>query len=228
MDCEAPGERDACPGSRFGPYMDTAHFEEADFVEAEQIVPGERSARVERPPAQAAEQVPDPTGPLSGVVLVDTATLFAGPLAATILGDHGADVIKVEHPEVIDEPWFRSGAGRAEHADLLDGHVGGSNSRHDLDTVVREFERAQAAVTPVYDIRDLFEDPQYQALDTITTVDDEDLGPLRMQNVLFRLSDTPRSIRWTGRSRGADNADVRGGLEVSAEELDALLEKKVV
>ena len=30
--------------------------------------------------------------------MVDAATLFAGPLAATYLGDFGADVVKVEHP----------------------------------------------------------------------------------------------------------------------------------
>ena len=38
------------------------------------------------------------TGPLAGLKVVDAATLFAGPLAATYLGDFGADVVKVEHP----------------------------------------------------------------------------------------------------------------------------------
>ncbi|GII86115.1 CoA transferase [Sphaerisporangium siamense] len=134
----------------------------------------------------------------------------------------------VGHPEVIDEPWFAAGATRAEHADLLDGYVGGWIAERDLDTVVAEFERVEAAVAPIYDVRDVFEDPQYRALDTITTVPDDDLGPLRMQNVLFRLSETPGSIRWTGRERGADNADVWGGLGVSADELAALREKGVV
>jgi len=134
----------------------------------------------------------------------------------------------VGHPEVIDEEWFASGARRAEHADLLDGYVGDWIARHELSEVIEAFERAEAAVAPIYDTRDLFEDPQYQALDTITTVADDDLGPLRMQNVLFRLSETPGSIRWAGRARGADNEDVWGGLGVSAGELAALRDKGVV
>lgn len=35
---------------------------------------------------------------LSGVRVVDAATIYAGPMIATLLGDFGADVVKVEHP----------------------------------------------------------------------------------------------------------------------------------
>jgi crotonobetainyl-CoA:carnitine CoA-transferase CaiB-like acyl-CoA transferase len=37
-------------------------------------------------------------GPLDGLRVIDTATLAAGPMAATVLGEYGAEVIKVELP----------------------------------------------------------------------------------------------------------------------------------
>ena len=66
------------------------------------------------------------------------------------------------------------------------------------------------------------------ARDTITTVDDEDLGPLKMQNLIFRLGDTPGGIRWTGRRLGQDNEAVYASLGIEAERLAALQEKGVV
>ncbi|MER5771837.1 CaiB/BaiF CoA transferase family protein [Streptomyces sp. NPDC001985] len=135
----------------------------------------------------------------------------------------------VGHPEVIDEPWFAGGSGRARHSDLLDGHVGGWIAERDADEVISAFEEAQAAIAPVYDIRDVLADPQYRALDTVTTVDDPDLGPLRMQNVLFRLDRTPGSIRSTGAAKGAHNQEIYGGrLGLTTGEIDRLHAKGVL
>jgi len=128
----------------------------------------------------------------------------------------------VGHPDVISEPWFETGRGRAEHADQLDSMVGAWIGDRDLDDVVDQFEKASAAVAPVYDIAGIFEDPQYEALDSITTIDDEDLGPIRMQNLMFRLSATPGAIKWGGRMIGADNKSVYGELGIDAEELAQL------
>ncbi|MBW3602948.1 MAG: CoA transferase [Actinobacteria bacterium] len=135
----------------------------------------------------------------------------------------------VGHPEVIDEPWFSSGAHRAEHADLLDTYVGSWIAERTRDEVVEAFTEANAAVAPVYDVAELMEDPQVQARDMITTVHDDDLGPVRMQNVLYRMSDTPGGIRFTGRRLGADTGAILGDeLGVPAEDLAALRKRDVI
>ncbi|MDJ0382166.1 CoA transferase [Streptomyces sp. G-G2] len=135
----------------------------------------------------------------------------------------------VGHPEVTAEPWFAGGAGRAAHADLLDGQVGEWIAARDRDTVIAAFEEAEAAISPVYGIADIFEDPQYRALDSLTTVEDPVLGPIRMQNVLFRLSATPGAIRWTGRPHGRDTRAVYAArLGLSPRELDELAADRTI
>lgn len=135
----------------------------------------------------------------------------------------------VGHPEVIDEPWFGSGAERAQHADELDEYVGGWIAQHHFDEVVRVFEEAHAAIAPVYDIKQIMEDPQYQALGSIISVDDPELGSIKMQNVMFRMSDTPGRIRWAGRPLGHDNHAVYcDELGLTDEELSVLQEKGVL
>ncbi|MFA3874457.1 CaiB/BaiF CoA transferase family protein [Streptomyces sp. MMCC 100] len=134
----------------------------------------------------------------------------------------------VGRPELIDEPWFATGAERARHADVLDAAVGDWIARHSRADVLAAFEKAEAAVAPVQDVRDVMSDPQYRALDTVTTVDDPELGPLRMQNVLFRLSATPGAIRWAGRPHGADTEEVLTGLGLTPADVKELREEGVV
>ena len=74
----------------------------------------------------------------------------------------------------------------------------------DLDDVVAAFEEAGAALFPVYDVDQLFADPQVQARDAMTTVEDEDLGPLTHAERQVPTLRTPGRIRFTGRRLGQD------------------------
>ncbi len=118
----------------------------------------------------------------------------------------------VGHPEVVEEEWFATGHGRAQHAELLDTLVGGWISERTRDEVVSRFTEAGAAIAPVYDARDLVDDPHVRATGMLTTVEDEDFGPLLMHNVMWRMSRTPGRIRHTGRALGADTDEVLGEL----------------
>lgn len=67
----------------------------------------EQSSRAKKPDASAT------AGPLAGLRVLDCATILAAPLICQVLGDFGADVIKVEHPEAPD--------GMRGHGRAVDG-----------------------------------------------------------------------------------------------------------
>ena len=134
----------------------------------------------------------------------------------------------VGRPEYIEEPWFGKGSERAKHADELDEAVGSWISSRTRDEVVEAFDEAGAAVAPIYSIEDIVDDTQYKALETITSVEDPELGPIKMQNVLFRLSETPGDIQWSGPKLGEHNGEVYGDLGISEERLEELAKAGVV
>ena len=55
-------------------------------------------------------------GPLHGVRVLDISTVYAAPITAMMLGDFGADVLKVEHP--VGDP-ARSHGARNSLAPLI-------------------------------------------------------------------------------------------------------------
>jgi crotonobetainyl-CoA:carnitine CoA-transferase CaiB-like acyl-CoA transferase len=134
----------------------------------------------------------------------------------------------VGHPELIEEPWFATGLGRARRADLLDEYVGGWIAERTEAEVTAAFEAAGAAIAPVYSARDLVEDEHVRSTGMLTTAQDEDFGPLLMHNVMWRAERAPGRIRFTGRALGHDTDEVLGELGVDADELARLRAEKVV
>ncbi len=138
-------------------------------------------------------------------------------------------VTLVGHPELIDEPWFGSGQGRAAHADLIDGYVGAWIAQHDREEVISEFARVGGAVAPVYTAKDIVEDRHIRETEMLVEADDPDLGRILMHNVLWRMSETPGEIRYTGRPLGADTDTIlRDELAYPAKELRTLRQKGVI
>ena len=134
----------------------------------------------------------------------------------------------VGRPDLAEQPWFASGAERAQHADELDEAVGSWIAERDRAEVIEAFEQAQAAIAPIYTAADIVQDPQYEALGTIATLPDDELGPVRMQNVLFRLSETPGQISSTGPPIGAHTEEVLARYDVTGAALDELRDKGVI
>jgi crotonobetainyl-CoA:carnitine CoA-transferase CaiB-like acyl-CoA transferase len=135
----------------------------------------------------------------------------------------------VGHAELLDEPWFASGRGRADHADLIDGYVADWIVKRTRDEVLAAFEQAGGAVAPVYSAKDIVEDAHIRQTQMLVQVDDPDLGRVLMHNVMWRMSATPGSIRFTGRPVGADTDSIlHEELGYGHSEIAALREEGVI
>ena len=129
--------------------------------------------------------------------------------------------------EVASDPRFATTMGRVKHVEEVDGIVGGWIARHTLAEVLDAFDKAKAAIGPVYDVAQILDDPQYKARDSVTTIADKDLGPLRMQNVFPRLSRTPGRIKHGGPRIGEHSQDVLQEMMRSGK-IDAALGERVL
>jgi crotonobetainyl-CoA:carnitine CoA-transferase CaiB-like acyl-CoA transferase len=134
----------------------------------------------------------------------------------------------VGREDLVEQPWFSTGAGRVAHIEEIDAAVAAWIAERPRDAVLAAFEAADAAIAPIYDARDLLADPQLAAIDAIVSIDDDELGPIKMTNMVSRLSETPGGIERTGAAVGADTAAVLAELGVDDAELARLRETGVV
>ena len=129
----------------------------------------------------------------------------------------------VGRPDIAEQSWFPQAGERVKHADMIDAPVAEWIGARDYEEVSAAFQVAGAALAPVYDIEQLMTDPHVLEREVITTIDDEDLGPLKMQNLIFRMGGTPGAIRHGGRRLGQDTAGVLDDLlGISGDKLDEL------
>lgn len=135
----------------------------------------------------------------------------------------------VGRPDIAEQPWFPRAGERVKHADLIDAPVAAWIGARTYQDVSAAFQAAGAALAPVYDIEQLMNDPHVVEREVITTIDDEDLGPLRMQNLIFRMGGTPGAIRHGGRTLGQDTDSVLDELlGLSGDKLDELRQDGVL
>ncbi|MGW1786289.1 CaiB/BaiF CoA transferase family protein [Streptomyces sp. NPDC002143] len=94
---------------------------------------------------------------------------------------------------------------------------------------LEEFARAEVVASRVFDAADIAADPVYAEREDIITVDDPDLGPVRMQAVLPHFRRRPGRVWRTGPALGQDNRLVYGQwLGLGEEELTDLEKHHVI
>ncbi|WP_435159487.1 CaiB/BaiF CoA transferase family protein [Amycolatopsis sacchari] len=123
-------------------------------------------------------------------------------------------------PEAIRDPRFATNQARVAHRAELDSMIAEWIGQRTRDEALQALREADVAAAPIYDAADITRDPHFRRRGSITTVEDDELGPLTMQGVIPRVVEQPGAIRWSGSSAiGADTEEILTGIGFSPAEI---------
>lgn len=118
----------------------------------------------------------------------------------------------IGRPELTEDPRFAEAQQRLRNAAEIDRLMAEWIAERTLEDAMAVFERAEVAAAPVYDAEQLLADPQLRARETYVDVPDPDLGSMRVQGPVPRMSATPGRVEHLGAAVGEHNDEVYGGL----------------
>ena len=108
-----------------------------------------------------------------------------------------------------NDPDLATNPQRLRRVDELDGAIAQWVSEHTLEETMQRFNEFDVVAGPIYDIAQIFADPQVKHRGTLVETEDRVLGKVRVQNVVPRFRRNPGSVRWLGKAQiGADTETV--------------------
>lgn len=104
--------------------------------------------------------------------------------------------------ELREDPRFQTMGNRLANVEALDAIISDWMGSHTREEVIEIFEANEAALGPVYNMADIFEDPQFEERDAVIVVEDDEYGDLPMRGVFPKFSETPGSVKHAGPQLG--------------------------
>jgi len=134
---------------------------------------------------------------------------------ATLLGEPGEDYQTVEQQNA--------------RRDRLDRLLSAWIRSRQAEDALRVMSGAGVVSSKIFSIEDIFGDETYREREDIITVDDPELGPVRMQSVIPKFGNHTGSVWRTGPALGEDNELVfKEYLGLSSEKYASLKEARVI
>ncbi len=203
-----------------GQVVDVAIYE-ALYNLMEAVVPEYSGAGVIREPSGTT---------VTGIVPTNTYRCRDGKFV--VIGGNGDSIFKrlmraAGRDDMADDPAMANNAGRVEHQQTIDAAIAQWCAAHDSQAIIETLDRERVPAGPIYNVADMFDDPQYQARGMFEQVE-IDGEPLQIPAIVPKLADTPGTTTWPGPELGSHNDEVLGELlGLSAEERQSLRDDQV-
>ncbi len=168
---------------------------------------------------------------VTGIVPTNTYTCRDGRFV--VIGGNGDSIFQrlmkaAGHPQLASDPRLATNAGRVVHEREIDAALAAWCAAHDAADILQTLDAAQVPGGPIYNVRDMFADPHFNArgLFENVTVNGK---PLAIPAILPKLATTPGHTAWPGPEIGSHNEEVlREVLKLTPDEIAALRTRGVV
>ena len=206
--------------SRLGQDVDVAIFESV-YNMMEAVVPEYDGAGVVREPSGST---------ITGIV--PTNTYLCKDDKYVIIGGNGESIYQrlmraAGRPDMADDPKFVGNENRVKHEQEIDDALTEWTRSLTMDEVLDALRDAQVPSGPIYSVREMMADPQYQARELFEEVEAGG-SPLKLPAIVPKLSRTPGETEWAGPALGEHNDAVLESIGVSAEEIEQLRRDEVI
>ncbi|MGH7389060.1 MAG: CaiB/BaiF CoA transferase family protein [Candidatus Rokuibacteriota bacterium] len=131
-------------------------------------------------------------------------------------------------PELIDDPRFKTLADRSKNRKAMNAALDQVLVSRTSAEWIELLNKAGVPTGPIYNVKQVFEDPHVKTLGLAQPVSHAERGEIRVQGLPATLSRTPGSIRQPAPTHGEHTDEVLRELDYSADDIAALRRDKVV
>lgn len=111
----------------------------------------------------------------------------------------------------------------------LEGYISTWIGSRTQEEVLAIFEREEVVCGPLYDVERIIKDPHYAFRESVLTIDDDQVGRVKVPGIVPKFKGTPGSIEHLSAPLGYHNVEVYGSwLGLTADDVDALKARGVV
>lgn len=131
--------------------------------------------------------------------------------------------------DMLEDERFYTNKVRLENFELTNSIVADFVKSKNRDELQKLLDDYGVPISPIYSIKDIFEDPQYQSRENIIEMEHPRLGTIKMPGIVPKFSETPGVVRNVGPDLGENTNDILKSLVgLSDEDIEELKTKNII